>query len=374
MALDPLSISAIIGGASAIAGAGMSAGIGSTNSHYVARKQIRYDKEKTKLMQEYNDKVYAQKRQDTWDMINYDSAENQRKRFEEAGLNPALMMQGQGAGSATSMTAPEQPDLQLPASNPYQLNPNIRDLGTGIESAARMVTDGIFRSEQRKGIMLDNSQKEVALKYQEQQLAENLLQMKALTKKYGLENDYQEILNKFTPTQQNVLLDMNKMDLKLKTLEEMRSRKEFEFLDTQQSLELSERLAGIRNALLTGNLSAQQARKIGAEAWEQEYKNYFAQKHRDKAEKAYMSYLDEVINNSGPNNEYQLGWRVKRGLEDYGKKTNSVSSQSAHGSQFNRWQWSRVDSLDQLRNKPPRMHHYSKDSIYLHNYGHFRRR
>lgn len=49
--------------------------------------------------------------------MNYDSAVNQRKRLEEAGLNPYLMMDGGDAGSVSSQSAPQ---ANQPSSLPYQ--------------------------------------------------------------------------------------------------------------------------------------------------------------------------------------------------------------------------------------------------------------
>lgn len=49
--------------------------------------------------------------------MDYDSAVNQRKRLEEAGLNPAMMMDGGNAGSASSQSAPQ---ASQPSSIPYQ--------------------------------------------------------------------------------------------------------------------------------------------------------------------------------------------------------------------------------------------------------------
>lgn len=49
--------------------------------------------------------------------MDYDSAVNQRKRLEEAGLNPNMMMDGGNAGSVSSQSAPQ---ANQPSSIPYQ--------------------------------------------------------------------------------------------------------------------------------------------------------------------------------------------------------------------------------------------------------------
>lgn len=47
-----------------------------------------------------------------WRMNNeYNTPANQRKRFEQAGLNPNLMMNGSTTGTATTATAPSAPDV-----------------------------------------------------------------------------------------------------------------------------------------------------------------------------------------------------------------------------------------------------------------------
>lgn len=64
------------------------------------------NKEIAQMNNQYNYKMFQEQQQYNWDMWNaeneYNSAVNQRKRLEEAGLNPYLMMDGGSAGTATS--------------------------------------------------------------------------------------------------------------------------------------------------------------------------------------------------------------------------------------------------------------------------------
>ena len=64
------------------------------------------NKEIAQMNNDYNYKMFQEQQQYNWDMWNaeneYNSASNQRKRLEEAGLNPYIMMDGGSAGTATS--------------------------------------------------------------------------------------------------------------------------------------------------------------------------------------------------------------------------------------------------------------------------------
>lgn len=70
----------------------------------------------------YNYEMFKKQQQYNWDMWNaeneYNTAANQRKRLEEAGLNPYLMMDGGSAGTATSgnpVNPPRAHDVQMQA-------------------------------------------------------------------------------------------------------------------------------------------------------------------------------------------------------------------------------------------------------------------
>ena len=70
----------------------------------------------------YNYEMFKKQQQYNWDMWNaeneYNTAANQRKRLEEAGLNPYLMMDGGSAGIATSgnpVNPPRAHDVQMQA-------------------------------------------------------------------------------------------------------------------------------------------------------------------------------------------------------------------------------------------------------------------
>lgn len=77
----------------------------------------------------------------------YNSAKNQRKRLEEAGLNPYLMVDGGSAGIATSAPTADTsgtqvaPDVAGPMSQGSQL------LGSSISNAANQIASQVYNSD-----------------------------------------------------------------------------------------------------------------------------------------------------------------------------------------------------------------------------------
>lgn len=133
-----LASSALSAGASA-AGAGMT-------SHQF-RESMDFSKESRDLAYE-----------NQWKMFNaaneYESPAAQRKRLEEAGLNPYLMLQGGNAGTAnpTSVNSPSSPN-----------SPSYGNLLGGIENLPNAI-----------GIALDNEGKQIENDYKRESILTNL--------------------------------------------------------------------------------------------------------------------------------------------------------------------------------------------------------
>lgn len=113
---------AIIAGGAALAGSALSSAsqsnVNRTNmriaqmnnewSEKMLDKQLRYNTEQWQREADYNT--------DMWNKTNeWNSASAQAKRFREAGLNPALMMGPNSAGTAQSSSAPSGNSIGLPS-------------------------------------------------------------------------------------------------------------------------------------------------------------------------------------------------------------------------------------------------------------------
>lgn len=82
----------------------------------------KYNYKIAQMNNQYNYKMFQEQQKYNWDMWNaeneYNSAVNQRKRLEEAGLNPYMMLDGGSAGTATSgnpVNPPRAHDVQMQA-------------------------------------------------------------------------------------------------------------------------------------------------------------------------------------------------------------------------------------------------------------------
>ena len=84
--------------------------------------------------------------------MRYNSAQEQVKRYKEAGLNPALMMQGQSAGQASTASA-------TPSSPVQPMQYDFSSIGSSIESALQRMKENEMLEEQVKGLRIENQYK-----------------------------------------------------------------------------------------------------------------------------------------------------------------------------------------------------------------------
>lgn len=113
------------GAASAISGA---AGIGSTIASNKANKDIaqmnnQFNEKMLQKQMDYNTEMYNRQLGDAWqfyeDQKQYNSASAQAERLREAGLNPALLMGGNNAGTVQSPSTPSAQGVNPPTASQY---------------------------------------------------------------------------------------------------------------------------------------------------------------------------------------------------------------------------------------------------------------
>lgn len=209
MALGALSAGAVLGGAgiAAVAGIGSSVAgnvmnkksVDRTNetnmqiaqmnnewSEKMAEKQMQYNTE-------MNEKQFGQAKElqkiqndfqtEMWHKTNeYNSAAAQRKRLEEAGLNPYLMMSGGSAGSAIAMngssaSAPSAGSVGLPSPSQISMQAPQYDfsgVGSSLVAGLDMYNKLKIGSEQADNIGIDSSLKRVELQYKAKQIMQTL--------------------------------------------------------------------------------------------------------------------------------------------------------------------------------------------------------
>lgn len=126
-----------------------------------------------------------------WNKENeYNTAANQRKRLEEAGLNPYLMMNGGSAGTASSASGVTPPTADTSGTQ-QAFNPDFSGIGTAAaQAAAGMREQALYESQiaqqsaQTEGVKIEN-------KYKAAKIISDLLEQASRTRN----NDSQTLLN-----------------------------------------------------------------------------------------------------------------------------------------------------------------------------------
>lgn len=136
----------IAGGISAL---GSLAGgfVGKSGSDYASKTQYKIAQETNamnyKIAQENN--AFNERMVDK--MNDYNSAKNQRKRLEEAGLNPYLMLDGGNAGIATSAPTADTSGTQVAPDVAGSMSQGSQLLGSSISNAAIQIANQVYNSD-----------------------------------------------------------------------------------------------------------------------------------------------------------------------------------------------------------------------------------
>lgn len=189
VALGPLVIPLIAAGAKIASG--VASGIGQNAAVNKANKfqaQLQREQNQWNLEQWNREKAFSE---EMWNKENeYNSAVNQRKRLEQAGLNPYLMMNQGNAGIAQSVSIPSG----QPAAPAFA--PQIADysyFSNMIDAAGSMFTQ-LLGTE---GIIADNELKKVQAQYAEQETLSRLVNLYSSTDKLRgeIRKNAQETIN-----------------------------------------------------------------------------------------------------------------------------------------------------------------------------------
>lgn len=248
-----------------------------------------------------------------FDMENqYNSAAAQRQRFEQAGLNPALMMQGQGASSgqieATSASsAPSAPQLGAPVQQDY-ITPAMQQMVNGMIGFSQAQKN----AEEAAGIASDT-------------------RVKAATEQLRIKQAFQENQKRIYELRSMKHLPKIK-EMELKNLQEQNRILQ----DTNAVLDMTQD-ARVKSQETMNYLNDSLARKYDAEYRAQEIKNKFVRFHEENkikidertidsiaagiqeaASRTHLNYKDAALkimqeNNLNPNSE--VGKQLYRFIE-----------------------------------------------------------
>lgn len=141
--LNPTTIAGGISALGSLAG-GL---IGQSGSKSAAKYQYKIAQETNamnyKIAQENN--AFNERMVDK--MNDYNSAKNQRKRLEEAGLNPYLMLDGGSSGIATSAPTADTSGTQVAPDVAGAMSQGSQLLGSSISNAANQIANQVYNSD-----------------------------------------------------------------------------------------------------------------------------------------------------------------------------------------------------------------------------------
>lgn len=192
--------SALLGAGSSIAGNAMNrksvADTNRTNMQIAQMNNAWSEKMMEKQMDyntQMNSKQFGQAKElqsiqnnyqtEMWNKTNeYNSAENQRKRLEQAGLNPYLMMSGGSAGTSSAMngssaSAPSAGGVGLPSPSQIAAQAPSYDfsgIGSSIMAGLDMYNKLKIGREQADNLSVDKSIKNIELQYRSRQIMQDL--------------------------------------------------------------------------------------------------------------------------------------------------------------------------------------------------------
>lgn len=181
---------------SALVGAGASL-FGNKQNAKAMEAYNQGQKEIAQMNNEFNERMLQKQMDYNTDMWNkeneYNSAESQRKRLEEAGLNPYLMMNGGSAGTASSAQG-----VTPPTASPSNMQPMHYDysgVGNAFSSAvSQMQTQQLNEAainkttQEAEGVRIEN-------KYKAAQIVTQLYNMLEDTKGKSKDNLAKDLMN-----------------------------------------------------------------------------------------------------------------------------------------------------------------------------------
>lgn len=200
----------------------------------------------------YNDRIRAEDRE-------YNSAKAQVERFREAGLNPSIMMQGQGAGVAQSNGVSSGSAQSSGNARMNAFQPDL-DLSGTIHSFLSLRQQKEFQDEQINGLRIENQ-------YKAQQIMAEILDLKAKAKSNEarakldstLEGLQGQIVRNQTITAESQARQANE-SAELMIAERLLKSKELDNFDAKFQQEAAMRFAQVFNYIQSANLSSAQAK------------------------------------------------------------------------------------------------------------------
>lgn len=291
---------------------------------------------------EFQSQMYDKSVENQWKMFDatneFNSASNQRKRLEEAGINPSIAMSGSNAGSASAVGGTTSPSgAQASSSGLPQISAPMFDMG-GIRDAlsSAIELDNVVKANKAKTSYLNAQANQINV--ESQYTADKLLS--EIQKNYADSKSQTEkglLLNK----QNAVFMKQfaQDFDLKAQSIENMKQTyrgliisnalqsKELNSFDDVMKLRLAQMSADISLQISRKQLSENQAKhelvkmiKTEAEKRGLDMSNFVANKTAFQLIEQAKWTTEQIRNNSGPSNFFQNMHGSGRSLDEYWKQ------------------------------------------------------
>ena len=265
---------ALIGGALAAVGSIGASVMSNKSNASIAQDSNAFNSKMLDKQMAYNTKMYHEQlgdqwnfyndaKQNAWDVAEYNSAPEQRKRFEAAGLNPYMMMTGANAGTAESVgsaTSPSAQGVTPPTSASYTAD------YSGIAQALGDVVDRIQSEPDRNKTRAETDNLRIEGKYKAAEAIAKIANIKAdtHTKKGRLALD--KLIASIDNDLKTSTMEVNKESIskmraerKLTNVQILMADKQLSFMDANQKMDLAQKAADIQLRLAQGKLTRNQA-------------------------------------------------------------------------------------------------------------------
>lgn len=278
----------------------------------------------------YNREAFDAEVANQWKMFEaeneYNSASAQRQRFEEAGLNPYVMMDGGNAGTASGSASPQMAGISPPTAVTPTMNPGHVDPAVPMTSRLQKilaVTDtaqGIVDTiAETKSKMAGTEQIHIENKYRASKLASEIAANLA-DAKTGEERAFQlKLLNSVFHENNALDQDMKRQDIAMRkaqvqgqAITNLMDWKDFQNYDQRFQLEIQGMVADI--------------------AWRKSMKNLTDEQVKTEIEKQ----VDTMYNHMLKGQDYQMrmeNWNVEKNKlkAEMLKAINNIGPEGAHG-------------------------------------------
>lgn len=261
---------ALLAGAGVSAGAGILGSIGTNISNKnIAQMNNAFNEKMLQKQMDYNTQMYERQLSDTWKFYNdqkeYNSASAQVQRFRDAGVNPALAMQSQGAGSVSSVTSPGAQGINPPTASPYSAD--YTSVGQAIGQSLQLYNELKNSKAQRDKVDAETKQINIENQYRAQKLSADIVNTMERTNDVKVRRQMQEQLQRVYGDMLQVDLDSKRQSLEnMKeaftgaVLDNAKKRFDLQVWPEQVKLQMSQMSANIAYLIASRQLSINQAR------------------------------------------------------------------------------------------------------------------